>query len=101
MKIKKYILIVVVLLILNWILGMARVNGLVPLWAFAVLNFPFGLPYIWMEAHWAGTYYVVSGRLVSELWSLVLFFFMVAAQAWLYGRILENRHKKGNRASAV
>jgi hypothetical protein len=88
MKLKKFILMVVVLLILDWVLGMARVHGLAPLWAFAILNFPFGLPYIWMETHWAGTYYLVGGHIVSELWSLGLFFFMVVAQSWLYCRLL-------------
>jgi hypothetical protein len=84
MHAKRYLWFFIFLLVLDWGWGIAQVRGLVPLWSFAVLNFPFGLPYVWIESHWVGTHYEVSGRTVDELWSMGMFVFMVVAQSILY-----------------
>ncbi len=84
MNLKRYSLFALAFLVLDWGWGMAQVRGLVPLWSTAVLNFPFGLPFTWLEYHWAGTRYSVAGHTVDELWSMGLFFFMILAQAALY-----------------
>lgn len=97
MNIKRYLLFAFALLVLDWGWGMAQVRGLVPLWSVAVLNFPFGVPYTWLEYHWAGTQYSVAGRTIDELWSMGLFFFMILAQAafysYLFGLWQARRHK--------
>ena len=101
MKIKRLVLAGLVVLIVDWLWGMGQVRGLVPLWSFAVLNFPFGLPYVWIESHWVGTHYEVGGQTVDELWSMGLFLFMVGAQAlmysWLWG-YLQPRLRRNERA---
>ena len=95
-SIKAYSWIAVVLFVFDWAWGVAQVRGLVPLWSFLCFNFPFGLPYVWLEAHWARTHYLVGGRTVSEWWSLGSFFFMILAQAALYSwlwRFYRRRHQ--------
>ncbi len=62
MNIKRYALIVLAMLAIDWTLGALRVSGVLPSWSFLVLNFPFGLPFVWLEAHWAGTHYSVAGQ---------------------------------------
>jgi hypothetical protein len=84
MKTKTFWLIALGMLALDWGWGMAQVRGIVPLWSFLIVNFPFGIPYVWIESHWAGTLYSVGGRTVDELWSMALFCFMVFGQASLY-----------------
>ncbi len=78
------------LFLLDWGWGMAQVRGLVPLWSFLVLNFPCASPYVWLESNWAGTRYVVAGRTVDELWSLVFFLLMVFGQAWVYAHLFKH-----------
>ena len=102
MKTKHYIWMALALLVVDWAWGVAQVRGVVPLWSFAVLNFPFALPYIWMEGHWAGTRYVVAGQTVDELWSMGLFLFMVLGQAgvyWVAARQRLARPRVASRAS--
>ncbi len=88
MKIKRYAFIALAMLVIDWALGALHAVGLVPLWPFLVLNFPFGLPSVWLESHWAGTHYSVAGQNVNELWSFAAFFFSVFAQAGLYSWLL-------------
>jgi hypothetical protein len=90
MNLKTYSWVALALLVLDWSWGMAQVRGLVPLWSFLLLNFPFAWPYVWIESHWAGTHYSVGGRTVSEFWSLGLFCFMVLSQAGLYHFLLKD-----------
>ena len=81
MKAARYWQVALALLVFDWGWGMATVRGLVPLWSCMVINFPLGIPYFWLESQWVGVRYEVNGRVVSELWSFFLFFFMVLAQA--------------------
>jgi hypothetical protein len=80
----KYWLAAIFLFLFDWAWGMAQVRGIVPLWSFLVLNFPFAFPYIWLESHWQRTHYSVAGHTVSEWWSPATFVLMVLAQAALY-----------------
>jgi hypothetical protein len=84
MNIKRYLTICGVLLIVDWALGAAQANHIVPLWTFLAANFPFGAIYVWFESHWTGTQYRIGDQVISELWPLVLFFPIVLAQAWVY-----------------
>ena len=84
MNVKTYCLIALAMLALDWALGAAHARGMAPLWRFAALNFPFGLPFVWLESHWVGVRYSVAGRTVNELWSFGLFFFAVLGQAGMY-----------------
>ena len=88
MNVKRYALIALALLVVDWGLGMLHVSRALPLWSFLLVNFPFGLPFVWLESHWAGTHYSVAGQNVNEAWSFVAFFFSVFAQAWLYSWLI-------------
>ena len=96
MNVKRFALIALALLVIDWALGVLHVWRVLPLWSFLVMNFQFGLPFVWIESHWAGTHYSVAGQNVNETWSFVAFFFSVFAQAWLYswliGRWQRRRH---------
>ncbi len=82
---KKYLLFLPVMLVVDWALGVLHVAGITPLWTFLVFNFPFGLPFVWLESHWTRTQYLLGpGQTVSDGWSLVIWFCGVLAQAWLY-----------------
>ena len=81
---KLYLKIAAILLLIDWALGAAQANGIIPLWTFLAANFPFGAFYVWFESHWTGTQYRIGDHAVSELWSFVGFFLIVFAQAWLY-----------------
>ena len=74
------------MLIVDWVLGALQAAHVIPLWSlFLVFNFPFGLPFVWLESHWAVTRYSLGeGQSISETWSFVALFFSVFAQAWLY-----------------
>jgi hypothetical protein len=91
---RRFWLLALALFISDWGWGMAQVRGLVPLWSFLPFNFPFALPYVWLERHWAGTRYVVGGQTVDELWSLGFFLLMVLGQAWLYAHVLDRWHRR-------
>jgi hypothetical protein len=85
MNIKRYLLIASAMLVVDWVLGALQAAHIIPLWSFLVFNFPFGLPFVWLESHWAGTRYSLGeGQSISETWSFVALFFSVFAQAWLY-----------------
>jgi len=88
MKVKRYALVVLAMLVVDWTLGALHVAGVLPLWSFLLLNFPFGLPSVWLEAHWVGTHYSIGNQNVNELWSFAAFFFAVVAQAGLYSWLL-------------
>ena len=101
MNFKRYTLIALAMLAIDWALGALHVAGAVPLWLFLVLNFPFGLPFIWLESHWAGTYYSIAGQGVNDMWSFAAFFFSVFAQAWLYLWLLGQRRRSGHGTPAA
>ncbi len=94
MNMRRYGLIALSLLVIDWALGALHATGVLPLWSFLVLNLPFGLPFVWLESHWVGTHYSVAGQNVSEVWSFVAFFFSVLAQAGLYSWLLGLRWKE-------
>jgi hypothetical protein len=83
-KTKQYLKIVAVLLLVDWVLGAAHANHLVPPWTFLLANFPFGAIFVWLESHWTGNQYRIGDQVVSEMWPFVSFFATVFAQAWLY-----------------
>ena len=101
MNIKRYALIALAMLAADWALGALHVAGAVPLWSFLALNFPFGLPFVWLESHWAGTHYAVAGENVNEMWSFAAFFFSVFAQAWLYSWLLGKRQRRSHAMTAA
>ncbi|HSU57332.1 MAG TPA: hypothetical protein VLT36_25040 [Candidatus Dormibacteraeota bacterium] len=101
MKMKRYALIALAMLIVDWALGALHVAGVLPLWSFLVLNFPFGLPSVWFEAHWAGTHYSVASQNVDEMWSFAAFFLSVFAQAGLYSWLLGLRQRRYQSMSAA
>ena len=84
MNIKGYFKIFGVLLIVDWALGAAQANHVIPLWTFLAANFPFGAIYVWFESHWTGAQYRIGDQPVSEAWPLFLFFPIVVAQAFVY-----------------
>ena len=79
-----FVLIAVVVLGLDWVLGVLSMKQVVPLYVFAVANIPFGLPHVWMESHWMGAHYEIGGAVVSEMWSFVTFFGTVSGQSVAY-----------------
>jgi hypothetical protein len=101
MNIKRFALITLAMLVIDWALGILHVSRVLPVWSFLVLNFPFGLPYVWFESHWAGTHYSVAGSSVSELWSFTAFFFSAFGQAWLYSWLIGCWHKRHHALSAA
>jgi hypothetical protein len=101
MHIKRYVFIALAMLVIDWALGVLHVAGVVPLWSFLVFNLPFGVPFVWLEAHWAGTQYTVGGQSINETWSLVAFSFSVLAQAGLYSLLLGCWRRKHAATSAA
>jgi hypothetical protein len=101
MNTKRYTIIALAMLIIDLALGALHVAGVLPLWSFVVLNFPFGLPFVWLESHWAGTHYSVAGQNVSEMWSFAALLFSVIAQAWVFSCLLGYRQKRDQAPAAV
>lgn len=97
---KRYLTIAAILLLIDWVLGAAQANGLVPPWTFLAVNFPFGASYVWFESHWMGTQYRIGDRAISELWPLLTFFPIVLAQAWLYYLLFGFWHNRHTNAKA-
>jgi hypothetical protein len=93
MRIRTYVVAVLVMCVVDWTLGVLQAHNFIPTWTFAVANFPFGLPFVWLEYHWAGTHYEVNGQVVGEVTSMMLFFFAVLGQAWLYA-LLGNKWRR-------
>ena len=96
MNIKRYIPIALAMLVVDWTLGGLQAAHVIPLGSFLMFNLPFGLPFVWLESHWAGTRYTLGeGQSINEVWSFIALFFSVFAQAGLYsyllGRWLRNR----------
>jgi hypothetical protein len=94
MKAKRYLKIAATLLVVDWFLGVAQASGMVPLWTFLAVNFPFGAIYVWFESHWTGTQYLVGGQPIPELWPFWCFFPIVLAQAWVYYLVFDLWQKK-------
>ena len=84
MKIRRYLIIFAILLVADYALAVLHTYRLVPLWTFLAANFPFGVIYVWFEAHWTGTQYRIGDKVISELWPFWTFFPIVFAQAWVY-----------------
>ena len=72
------------LLLIDWILGVAQAQHIIPTWTFLIPNFPFGIIFILMEYSWTGAYYSVYGYRMGDLGSLVVFLLVVLAQSYLY-----------------
>ena len=101
MNIKRYILIALAMLAVDWTLGALQAAHVIPLGAFLVFNFPFGLPFVWLESHWAATRYTLGeGQSISEVWSFIALFFSVFAQAGLYS-LLFGRWLRSRQASSA
>lgn len=99
---KRYLAVALVLLAVDWTLGALQAANVIPLGSFLVLNFPFGLPFVWLESHWEGTRYVLGeGQNISELWSFAAFFFSVFAQAGLYSFLLDRWQRNRPASSAA
>ena len=96
---RRYLLIAPLMLATDWLLGALQAAHVIPLWSFLVPNFPFGLPFVWLESHWAGTSYALGqGHSLSDTWSFLALFFAAFAQAWLYSLLLGFWREKGNAA---
>jgi hypothetical protein len=78
----------------DWTLGALHAAHVLPLWPFITLNFPFGLPFVWLESQWDGAHYRVGGQIVSETWSFFALVFAAFAQAWLYSVLLGHWRRK-------
>ena len=94
-RLRRLALVLLVLLAVDWALGVLIVHDRLPLWTFAVANFPFGLLHVGLESTWTGTHYVVAGHTVGEIASLNVFLFVVIAQGLLYFALLEHRAPTG------
>ena len=88
----QFIKIFLVLLIIDWIIGIAITSGHLPLWTFLIPNFPIGVAHVWLESHWTGTNYMVDGKVIDELISMITFPLVIVLQSCLY-YILINRIK--------
>lgn len=91
-KLVLFIKIFLVLLMIDWILGMAITSGYLPLWTFLIPNFPFGIAHVWLESHWTGTHILVAGRIIDELFSIIVFPSVIVLQSCLYATLI-NRMK--------
>jgi hypothetical protein len=60
---------------------------MLPSWTFFMANIPFGLVYIWSGDQWAGGYYELLGKPVSDLPIMMANFLAIIAQAVLYNAI--------------
>jgi hypothetical protein len=83
---RRFAVILPVLLLLDWVIGGMTVAGLLPKWVFAVANVPFGIVNVWFESHWTGNQYLF-GHPVSDGVSLLIFVTVIIAQAILYTAI--------------
>jgi hypothetical protein len=88
----QFVKIFLVLLMIDWILGIVITSGHLPLWTFLIPNFPFGIAHIWLESHWTGTNFMIEGKVIDELISMIVFPSVIVLQACLYC-ILINRMK--------
>ena len=84
MKLSGYFRIAGALLAVDWFMGAAQAAGIIPLWSFLAVNFPFGMIYVWYESHWSGSQYLLSNHVISDFWPLLFFFIVVFTQAWIY-----------------
>jgi len=99
-KLISFIKIFLVLLMTDWILGIAITAGHLPLWTFIIPNFPFGIAHVWLESHWTGTNYIVAGRVIDELVSMIIFPSVIVLQSGLYFSLV-NRMKSPSTGSQV
>jgi len=83
-KVAPFFLIAAALLVIDSGLGAGCAAGKLPHLVFFLANIPFGGIYVWMESQWVGTHYVVFGRRVGDLTSLIVFLGVVFAQACVY-----------------
>ena len=83
-QIRAFIAITIGLLVVDWMLGMACANRILPLFVFLLFNIPFGVAYVFMESSWVGLRYEVGGRIVPEHVVAIVEFGGVFAQAVFY-----------------
>jgi hypothetical protein len=94
MTIRRYLLFVTVMFFLDWLLGALQANSLISRWWFLAFNFPFGLPFVWIESNWVGTHYEVAGQNVNEIGSMIAWLFSVAGQALMYSILFSMLRKR-------
>jgi hypothetical protein len=82
--------ILLLMLVVDWVFGMATACGTLPLWTFIVPNIPFGLVHVWFESQWTGSRYVVAGRTVTEAYAMLVFPSVILLQAGFYW-VVDNR----------
>lgn len=100
-KVLALLLVVMVLLAVDWLLGVATAAGVVPSSVFFLANIPFGAIYVWFEAQWTGANYIIAGQIVDETWSFVVFLGVILAQAGLYFAIQNTwRNRQSEKQSA-
>jgi len=100
MNIKRYMLFASAMLVVDWVLGALQAAHVISIWSFLVFNFPFGLPFVWLESHWAGTHYEVGGQSINETWFFVTLFFAVFTQALFYSALFGYWQRKRHETHA-
>ncbi len=80
-----YFLLVVIVLALSWALGVARFYWPLLVYAFAAVNFPVSLGYLWLEGRSTPWWHAHLGHAINdEIGQGVAFLLMVVLQAVLY-----------------
>ena len=101
-KIWRHLVIIgLIVLILDWTLGVMCASGILPHWVFLLFNIPFGAMYVWMESSWAGTHYQMLGHTFGDIGSGVVFLLTVIAQSLGYFALYEWIRKKCSRKVVV
>ena len=84
LMIRRFAAIAMALFVIDWVVGAMIVGGVLPGWAFVVVNPPFGLLDRWFESHWTGTQYLFSGRPVGDGVALLVMPLVAGLQAALF-----------------
>ncbi len=80
-----YLLVVLIVLALDWALGVARFYWPAVTYGFAIVNFPIGLGYLWLEGQSTTWWHMHFGQAVNdEIGQSIAFLLTVALQALLY-----------------
>lgn len=80
-----YFLALVIVLALDWALGVARFYWPAVTYGFAIVNFPIGLGYLWLEGQSTPWWHAHFGQAVNdEIGQSIAFLLMIALQALLY-----------------
>ena len=93
---KRFLIILVAMTLVDWALGALHVARLIPLATFLIFNFPFGIPFVWIESLWAGNRYQIGNDIIGENWAMLAWLFAVIAQTFLYWLIFRVWRKRRN-----